>query len=162
MRLILLGPPGAGKGTQAQRLVRSTRFRSFRPATCCARPLRAEHRSAEGQGGHGCRRTGLRRHRQRHRRRAHRSAGLQAKGFILDGYPRTLAQADAVGKHAIAKRGLKLDAVIELVVDDKALVGRIVKRAEGGQGRRSSRCARMTIRRSSTNACANITRRRRR
>jgi adenylate kinase len=52
-----------------------------------------------------------------------------AKGFILDGYPRTLVQADAVGK-MLADRRIDLDVVIELVVDDKALVGRILKRAE--------------------------------
>ncbi len=50
-------------------------------------------------------------------------------GFILDGYPRTLVQADAV-EAMLSDRGITLDAVIELVVDDKALVGRIVKRAE--------------------------------
>jgi adenylate kinase len=50
-------------------------------------------------------------------------------GFILDGYPRTLVQADAVEAMLNAK-GMKLDSVIELLVDDKALVGRIVKRAE--------------------------------
>jgi adenylate kinase len=51
------------------------------------------------------------------------------RGFILDGYPRTLAQADAV-EDMLRAKGMKLDSVIELVVDDKALVGRIVKRAE--------------------------------
>jgi adenylate kinase len=50
-------------------------------------------------------------------------------GFILDGYPRTLVQADAVDR-MLAERGMGVDAVIELVVDDKALVGRVVKRAE--------------------------------
>lgn len=52
-----------------------------------------------------------------------------AKGFILDGYPRTLVQADAV-ESMLSERGIGLDTVIELVVDDRALVGRIVKRAE--------------------------------
>lgn len=52
-----------------------------------------------------------------------------AKGFILDGYPRTLVQADAVDQ-MLSERGIGLDTVIELVVDDRALVGRIVKRAE--------------------------------
>jgi adenylate kinase len=52
-----------------------------------------------------------------------------AGGFILDGYPRTLVQADAV-ESMLSERGISLDTVIELVVDDRALVGRIVKRAE--------------------------------
>jgi adenylate kinase len=52
-----------------------------------------------------------------------------ARGFVLDGYPRTLAQADAL-EAMLAERGLKLDVVIEFTVDDKILVGRVLNRAE--------------------------------
>lgn len=129
MRLILLGPPGAGKGTQAQRLVDTQKI----PQLSTGDMLRA---AVAAQTPVGL------------RAKAIMDAGelvsddvvnaivaerIDQKdcrnGFILDGYPRTLAQADALGK-MLSKRKLKLDAVIELVVDDKALVGRIVKRAE--------------------------------
>jgi adenylate kinase len=52
-----------------------------------------------------------------------------ARGFILDGYPRTLVQADALGA-MLDERDLGLDVVIEFAVDDKALIGRVLKRAE--------------------------------
>lgn len=129
MRLILLGPPGAGKGTQAQRLVE----RHGIPQLSTGDMLRAAVKNGTDVG---------------RRAKAVMDAGELVsdaivnaivaerideadcrKGFILDGYPRTLAQADAV-EAMLAERGTKLDAVIELVVDDKALVGRIVKRAE--------------------------------
>ncbi len=129
MRLILLGPPGAGKGTQAQRLVSKYGI----PQLSTGDMLRAAVAAQTPVG---------------QKAKAVMDAGELvsdaivnaivaeridqpdcARGFILDGYPRTLAQADAV-EAMLKERGLRLDAVVELVVDDRALVGRIVKRAE--------------------------------
>ena len=129
MRLILLGPPGAGKGTQAQRLVDKYGI----PQLSTGDMLRAAVQAGTEVGK---------------RAKAVMDAGELvsdaivnaivaeridqadcAKGFILDGYPRTLVQADAV-ESMLSERGISLDTVIELVVDDRALVGRIVKRAE--------------------------------
>ncbi|WP_299863890.1 adenylate kinase [uncultured Hoeflea sp.] len=129
MRLILLGPPGAGKGTQAERLVETHNI----PQLSTGDMLRAAVAAGTEVGK---------------RAKAVMDAGELVsddivnaivseridqpdceRGFILDGYPRTLVQADAV-EAMLAGKDMKLDSVIELVVDDKALVGRIIKRAE--------------------------------
>lgn len=128
MRLILLGPPGAGKGTQAQRLVETHGIPQLstgdmlRAAVAAKTPVGLKAKAVMDAGE-------LVSDAIVNAIVAERIDRADcAKGFILDGYPRTLVQADAV-QEMLAKRGVELSAVIELTVDDKALVGRIVKRA---------------------------------
>ncbi len=128
MRLILLGPPGAGKGTQAGRLVNAHGIVQLSTGDMLRAAVAAES-----------------------------EVGLKVKdvltrgdlvsdelicsiisdridqpdcsnGFILDGFPRTIAQADALGELLEAK-GMKLDAVVQLEVDEGILLERIETRA---------------------------------
>ncbi|EEW59044.1 Adenylate kinase [Tritonibacter mobilis] len=126
--IILLGPPGAGKGTQASHLVESRNMTQLSTGDM----LRAAQSSGSEMGkkvaaimAEGKLVTdqiviGLIRERLQE--------GSEG-GFIFDGFPRTLAQADALEK-LLAEMDLKLDAVIEMQVDDEVLVKRIVNRAE--------------------------------
>ena len=139
MRLVLLGPPGAGKGTQATRIASRLGIPQLSTGDMLREAVVSQ--SASGQ-------------RAKHvmdrgelvpdeivvsvvaSRVDHSDA---ANGFILDGFPRTVTQAKALDQE-LAIRGIKLDAVLELDVDEDALLGRIRGRAEeaarrGGQAR---------------------------
>ena len=128
MRLVLLGPPGAGKGTQSARLKEKYHIPQLstgdmlRAAVKAASPAGLEAKAIMDKGGLVPDETVV-------SIVADCIAAPDAKaGFILDGFPRTVRQAEALAKMLGAKN-LDLDAVIELKVDEAALLARIAKRA---------------------------------
>jgi adenylate kinase len=139
MRLILLGPPGAGKGTQATRLMQKFNIPQLstgdmlRAAVAAATEigLKAKTVMEAGQLVSDDVVVGI------IDARIHEPDAKN--GFILDGFPRTVAQAEALD-HMLQRYGMQLDAVIELGVDEKALITRMTKRvadtlAAGGRVR---------------------------
>jgi len=127
MRLILLGPPGSGKGTQAQRLVKRygivqlSTGELLRAAVAAQTPVGLKARDVMASGGLvpddiviGI--------------ISDRLDQPDAKaGFILDGFPRTVRQAEALDE-LLKKKHMKLDAVIELRVNESALLERVESR----------------------------------
>lgn len=127
MRLILLGPPGAGKGTQAQRIERAHSV----PQLSTGDMLRAAVAAGTEVGKRA----------DEIMRRGDLVpddvvVGIISEridepdcsnGFILDGFPRNLAQAEALDR-MLAEKGMTLDAVVEMTVDEEALVDRITGR----------------------------------
>ncbi|MFK7746647.1 MAG: adenylate kinase [Roseobacter sp.] len=127
MNIILLGPPGAGKGTQARTLVEERGMVQLSTGDM----LREAKDSGTEMGkivadvmARGALVTdeiviGLIKE---------KLATVKSNGFIFDGFPRTLAQADALGE-LLEAEGQTLDAVVEMRVDDEALVARITARS---------------------------------
>ncbi len=129
MRLILVGPPGAGKGTQAANLVAKYGIPQLstgdmlRAAVAAQTPIGLKAKEIMDTGGLVSDEivVGIIRDRI-----AEEDA---ANGFILDGFPRTIAQAEALAD-MLQANAMALNAVIELRVDQSQLVDRIIKRAE--------------------------------
>lgn len=136
MRLILLGPPGAGKGTQAKILVEAYGIPQLstgdilRSAIAAKTPLGLEAKAVVDRGDlvSDAIVNGI------------VSERLDAEdckpGFILDGFPRTIAQAEALDKMLVEK-GMKLDAVVEIKADADELVRRVIQRARETGGARA-------------------------
>jgi adenylate kinase len=134
MRLILLGPPGAGKGTQSQRLVKThgivqlSTGDMLRAAIAEGTPvgLKAKDIMARGALVPDEVVVGIISDRM--------DQPDAARGFVLDGFPRTVAQAQSLDR-LLSEKGLDLDAVIKLEVDENALMKRIESRLAETQAR---------------------------
>ena len=130
MNIILLGPPGAGKGTQARRLVDGRNMVQLSTGDMLREAKDSGTEMGNMVAGVMARGElvtdeiviGLIRE---------KLTGDNKGGFIFDGFPRTLEQADALAK-LMADEGQTLDAVIEMRVDDEALVDRITARSTCG------------------------------
>lgn len=129
MRLLIMGPPGAGKGTQAQRIAEHYQIPAistgdiFRAMQTAHTPLARQVRDIMASGGYVSDDI-------TNQIVAERLAQPDcATGFLLDGYPRTLGQVDTLDAE-LARTGRPLDGVISLLADEDEVVARLLKRAQ--------------------------------
>ena len=124
MRLVLLGPPGAGKGTQAERIAARYGIPHLSTGDMLREAVAAD--TEVGRRAKAIMDAGrLVPDEVMNRLVAERIAQPDAaRGFVLDGFPRTVAQAEALDE-LLDQRDQRLDAVLELAVDDEALIDRI-------------------------------------
>ena len=128
MRLILLGPPGAGKGTQAKNLIEAygipqlstgdilrSAIKAKTPMGLAAKEVMDRGDLVSDQIVNGIVSERL-------------DSEDAKKGFVLDGFPRTIAQAEALDQ-MLADKGMKLNAVVEITADAETLTQRIINRA---------------------------------
>ncbi|MDB5561949.1 MAG: adenylate kinase [Hyphomicrobiales bacterium] len=136
MRLILLGPPGAGKGTQAKVLVEAYGIPQLstgdilRSAIAVKTPMGLAAKEVMDRGDlvsdaivNGIVSERL-------------DQADCSKGFILDGFPRTIAQAEALDQ-MLEEKGQKLDAVVEMKAEPEVLISRIIQRSRENGGARA-------------------------
>lgn len=136
MRLVLLGPPGAGKGTQAKILVdlynipQLSTGDMLRAAIAAGTQLGLEAKAIVDRGDLVSDDivSGIISERM--------DEPDCANGFILDGFPRTIAQAQSL-THMLDRKGLHLDAVVEIKADPDTLVARVINRAKETNGARA-------------------------
>ena len=129
MRLVIMGPPGAGKGTQAGLIAEHYHIPAistgdiFRAMKTADTPLASQLRAVMDSGGYV-------NDELTNAIVATRLAEADCEnGFLLDGYPRTVAQVGALDSE-LAASGRRLDAVISLVADVEEIVARLLKRAQ--------------------------------
>lgn len=133
MRIVLMGPPGAGKGTQAVKVAESLQVphistgEIFRANLAAGTPLGLEAKRYMEAGEYVPDEV------TNSMVAARLAEDDAANGFILDGYPRTLAQVDELDR-ILAGLGMQLDSVVEITADTEEVVARLLNRAKE-QGR---------------------------